>query len=117
MCSSDLKKIMYKILKPFASQRWLEKRFFSLDYKLATGYMKQTFKMVTSEYLDKGLSLIEKPVFLIFGENDTQTPPKLAKRITQKVKNCGVYIMQGCSHFCFCERPNEFNYVAKEFLL
>ena len=113
----ECKKLIYKILKPFASTAWLEKRFFSLDYRLASGYMKQTFKLVTSEYLDERLSLIKTPIFLVFGENDTQTPPSLANRVVKKVKDCGVYVMQGCSHFCFCERPNEFNYVAKEFLL
>ena len=79
--------------------------------------MKNTFKMVTSEYLDEYLKQINVPLFLIFGDGDDQTPPAIADKIIKQVENCGVYIMQDCSHFCFCEKPNEFYYVAKEFLL
>ncbi len=111
------KRRVYKILKPFAPKAWLEKKFFSSDYNIASGYMKQTFKIVTSEYLDEYLKQIQIPLFLIFGERDDQTPPAIAKKIKKQVANCGVHIMQECSHFCFLEKPNEFNYVAKEFLL
>ncbi len=112
-----LKRKIYKILKHVAPKNWLEKHFFSDDYQLASGNMKNTFKAVTSEYLDEYLQRINIPLFLIFGEKDDQTPPSIADKITKEVANCGVHIMKDCSHFCFCERPNEFNYVAKEFLL
>lgn len=110
------KRFSYKILKPFIKRERLEKIFFSADYKMASGSMKQTFKRVTSEYFDKYLSSIDIPLFLIFGENDDQTPPKICKRFIKKVKDCGVHIMQNCSHFCFAEKPNEFNLIVREFL-
>ena len=53
---------------------------------------------------------------LIFGSNDTQTPLYLARRFNKKMVNSSLYIIKGAGHFCFVEKPYEFNIIMLEFL-
>lgn len=112
-----IKTSVYRIVRPFFSKEKLEKLFFSEDYNLLNPIMKESFKLVTSEYLDDYLSGINFPTFVIFGSNDKQTPPKIADKLVKNIPNCGKYIMKDCGHFCYSERPAEFNSMAKEFLI
>ncbi len=112
-----IKRRVYRLAKPFFSKQKLEKAFFSSDYNSLDDVMKTTFKLVTNEYLDGSLRKIKAPTLVIFGENDDQTPPKLARRLTENISNCESYIMKNCGHFCYAERANEFNNVVREFLI
>ena len=113
----NLKRNIYKFVKPFFSKQKLEKVFFSSDYNSLDDMMKVTFKLVTNEYLNGQLRKIKSPTLVIFGDKDDQTPPKLAKILTNDIKNCESYIMKDCGHFCFAQKPNEFNNVVREFLI
>lgn len=110
------KRAGYKLLKPFLTKDALEKRFFSVDYNLLDDVKKCSFKLVTSELFDEKLKKISVPVLAVFGENDAETPTYLADRIEKNVLGAQKYIMKGCGHFCFVEKPNEFNFVVNEFL-
>ena len=113
----SLKRGVYKIVKPFFSKQKLEKYFFSSDYNSLNEVMKSTFKLVVNENLDGYLRKIKVPVLAVFGENDNQTPPNLIKRLKSGILHCNDYVMKNCGHFCFAERPTEFNNVVREFLI
>ncbi len=108
---------IYKIARNFLPKERCEKLFFSQDYNMLDERMKQSFKLVTSEYLDGILPSVRSSVLAVFGENDDQTPKGIADKLTAKIPNSGKYIMKDCGHFCFAERPTEFNAVTKEFLI
>lgn len=107
---------VYKILRPIIGKERAEKRFCSADYLLTSGNLKESFKLVTSEYCDEYLKNVKCPTLCIFGENDKETPPYLLKRIRRNANIEGV-VMKGCGHFCFVEKPTEFNSILAEFLL
>ena len=111
-----LRKAGYKICKPFLTRERLESKFFSEDYNMLGSVQKSSFKLVTSETFDDKLSAIKVPILAVFGENDRETPPYLADKIVNGVKGAQKYIMKGCGHFCFLEKPAEFNLIANEFL-
>ena len=111
-----LKRLGYKLCKPFLTREILEKKFFSQDYNMLTEVKKQSFKLVTSELFDDKLKLIKAPVFAVFGEKDKETPTYLADRIERGVYKAQKYIMKGCGHFCFLDNPAEFNFAVNEFL-
>lgn len=111
------KRACYKLLRPFISRERAEKLFFSPDYLMTEGTLRESFKKVTGEYLDGALKRAGCPILCVFGENDRETPPTLAKRLKKNVSRCDCVIMKGCGHFCFAENPAEFNYVTREFLL
>lgn len=112
-----IKKKSYLLLKRFIPLDVAEKVFFSADYRLAKGNLKQSFKTVTSEYLDGLLPSVNCPVFCLFGERDKDTPPVLLKRLKAGVPHCDGTIMRGCGHFCFIDNPAGFNLIVREFLL
>jgi len=113
-----VKRCVYRLIRPLFGKKRLEKIFFSKDYNLLCDVQKQSFIYIVNEHLDGLLKQIDSPVFAVFGERDKQTPFKhVGKKLSQGIKNYGEYVMKGCDHFCFSERPNEFNYVIKEFLI
>ena len=112
-----IKRMSYKLSKPFLSQEKCEKIFFSPDYRMTAGNLRKSFKLITSEYLDKYISKIACPTFCIFGENDRETPSYFMKRLIKQIPDCAGVTMKNCGHFCFAEKPDEFNCIVKEFLL
>jgi len=112
-----LKRAAYKVSRHFLSQEKCEKLFFSPDYRLTSGNLRNSFKLVTSEYLDEYLKKIKCPTFCVFGEKDRETPPYFMKKLIKKVPDCGGVLMNDCGHFCFAEKPDQFNCIVKEFLL
>ncbi len=112
-----LKRKVYKIAKPFFPKEYLERHFFSSDYNMLDDIMKKSFKLVTNEYLDDILPYVKARSFAIFGAKDDQTPLYIADRLVKNIPSCSKYIMRECGHFCFTERPMEFNNVVREFLV
>ena len=113
----EIRKLAYKTARPFFDRDTLEKRFFSSDYNLADGVMKKSFKKIVGEYLDDDLKNIQCPVLCVFGENDRETPPYLAARITKNLPTAKTEVIADSGHFCFVEKSTEFNYKVREFLL
>ena len=111
------KRTAYKIARPFLPRERCEKLFFSPDYNLLNDTMKQSFKLVTGEYLDGVLPSVKFSTLAVFGEKDNQTPVKIANKLTKKIPDCGKYVMKDCGHFCFAEQPIQFNQIAREFLI
>lgn len=112
-----LKKRIYRAVRPFFNKEHLEKRFFSSDYNMLDGVMKESFKKIVGEYLDDRLETIKCPVLCVFGSNDRDTPPYLAERIRKKLPSVRVEFIADAGHFCFSEKSAEFNYRVREFLL
>ena len=114
----QFKRCAYRILKPYLRQEVLEKRFFSSDYNLLNDIQKQSFKKVVNFYLDGQINKIQVPVLAIFGSEDRETPIKSVGKVLKKqIKECSIVKMQDTGHFCFVQDANQFNLIAKEFLL
>lgn len=105
----------YKILKPFLSQK-ARNKFGSEEYKSLDSLQKQSYVKIVNEHLDEFSKLIKNETLLIFGENDKETPIYMAKKLKENVKNSNLYIVKDSGHFCFVEKPLEFNVLVKEFL-
>lgn len=92
-----------------------EKHFGSPEYRALSPVMRQSFKKIVGEDLTPLLSAVRVPVLYVFGDQDTATPPFMAETLKAGTPGAGLVYMKGGSHFCFCERPQEFNAVAREF--
>ena len=106
---------LYKTLKKLFKNKNLN-RYGSSEYQLLTGLEKQSYVKIVNTFLDGLLSKITNKTMLIFGSNDTQTPLYLARRFNKKMVNSSLYIIKGAGHFCFVEKPYEFNIIMLEFL-
>ena len=96
--------------------RFAEKHFGSSEYKSLSPLMKQSFKKIVNEDLKSCASKISVPTLLIYGKDDTVTPPtEEGATFNSLIPNSTLDIMEG-GHFCFSEHPKEFNFKLFEFL-
>jgi pimeloyl-ACP methyl ester carboxylesterase len=66
--------------------------------------------------LGEELSLVKQPTCLIWGNNDTITPPFVAKEFNRLIPNSELHFVDKCGHAPMMERPEEFNKVLDGFL-
>ena len=112
----SIKKVTIKMIKPFLSEK-TRLKFYSPDYLALNQVMRQSFIKIVNEHLDYTLSKISNESFIIFGKNDKETPVYMAKRLNKGLKNSSLYIVDGAGHFCFIDKPINFNTEVREFLL
>lgn len=60
---------------------------------------------------------IKCPVLLVWGRNDTITPPFVAEKFVELVENTHLYWIDKCGHAPMMEHPIEFNRILKKFML
>lgn len=97
--------------------RLAERRFGSEEYRRLSPLMKESYKKIVNEDLRDCAAKIRNKTLLIYGENDTVTPPD-EEGSTFNSLICGsrLKIMPCCGHFCFSEEPELFNHLLAEFL-
>ncbi len=66
--------------------------------------------------LGEELSQIKQPTCLIWGNNDTITPPFVAKEFQRLIPNSELHFIDKCGHAPMMEVPTEFNRLLDEFL-
>ena len=59
---------------------------------------------------------IKVPTLLIWGNNDTITPPFVAKEFNKLIPNSELHFIDLCGHAPMMERPDEFNEILNGFL-
>jgi pimeloyl-ACP methyl ester carboxylesterase len=62
------------------------------------------------------LSAIKQPTLLIWGGNDTITPPFVAREFQNLIPNSELYFIDKCGHAPMMEVPGEFNIILHKFL-
>lgn len=110
------RKAAFKVLKNFLPKERL-KNFYSSDYLAVNGVLRESFKLIVSENLEEYLNKIENKTLVIFGRQDKETPPYMAKRLYKGIKNSELQIIDGAGHFCFIDKPFTFYEEVKRFLL
>lgn len=66
--------------------------------------------------LGEELNQIKQPTLLIWGSNDTITPPFVAEEFHKLIPNSKLYFIDKCGHAPMMEVPTEFNKILEEFL-
>jgi pimeloyl-ACP methyl ester carboxylesterase len=67
--------------------------------------------------LSKELSKIQAPALLVWGLNDTITPPVVAHEFGRLLPNAELRFLDHCGHAPMMERPQAFNQLLRQFLL
>lgn len=62
------------------------------------------------------LKEIKVPTLLIWGNNDTITPPFVGKEFNKLIPNSELHLIDKCGHAPMMERPDEFNEILNGFL-
>jgi pimeloyl-ACP methyl ester carboxylesterase len=66
--------------------------------------------------LGEELSQVKQPTCLIWGNNDTITPPFVAKEFNSLIPNSELHFIDKCGHAPMMEVPGEFNVILDQFL-
>ena len=66
--------------------------------------------------LGEELNQIKLPTLLIWGNNDTITPPFVAREFNKLIPNSELYFIDKCGHAPMMEVPDEFNTILHKFL-
>ncbi len=62
------------------------------------------------------LNQIQQPTLLIWGANDTITPPFVAREFNRLIPNSELHFIDKCGHAPMMEVPDEFNVILHKFL-
>ncbi|MDE5827850.1 MAG: alpha/beta hydrolase, partial [Duncaniella sp.] len=88
----------------------------SSDYASASPMMRRILSKVVNEDLTDRLDKIKAPTLLVWGENDTATPLKDAKKMEGLIPDAGLVSFPGCGHYSFLDNPGQFAAVLRSFL-
>jgi 2-hydroxy-6-oxonona-2,4-dienedioate hydrolase len=67
--------------------------------------------------LGEELNQIKQPTLLIWGQNDTITPPFVAEEFHKLIPNSELHFIDKCGHAPMMEVPQAFNNILEEFLV
>ena len=92
------------------------KRSASADYAAASPRMRSILSRVVNEDLCHLMPSIKAPTLLIWGENDTATPLRDARRMERLIPDAGLVSFPGCGHYSLLDNPVQFAAVLRSFL-
>ena len=99
----------------------LRKRVYALvqskDYAAASGPMRDTFVKVISEDLTGFLPRVEAPTLLIWGDQDTDTPPVSGQTMKALIPRSEFVLLKGAGHFSYIDQFNLFRLLLRKFML
>lgn len=88
----------------------------SADYAAASPMMRAVMSRVVNEDLCRYMPLIKAPTLLIWGEDDTATPLRDAKKMERLIPGSGLVSFPGCGHYSFLDNAGQFAAVLQSFL-
>jgi len=104
----------YRIARRVAP-RFAEKRFGSAEYRSLSPIMRESYKKIVNEDLREDAGRIRRPVLLINGENDAETPVSSAEIYHSRIAGSRLKVLAGCGHFAHLDDPLAFNLACEEF--
>ena len=100
--------------------RWQEaliQRYGSPDYRALSPQMRKTFNQIVTQDLAEELPLIQASTILFWGENDTETPLWMGRKMEELIPDAALIVEEGAGHFAYLEKSAVFESVVKSFLL
>jgi 2-hydroxy-6-oxonona-2,4-dienedioate hydrolase len=79
-------------------------------------YILSLAKSAIRNNLEKQLPSIDTPCCLIWGKNDTITPPAVAYEFKKLIPHSSLYWIENCGHAPMLECPEKFNTILHHFL-
>ena len=94
----------------------LRLKYGSRDYNALDAEMRQTFVKVVNQDLTDLYGCFRASTLLIWGDEDTETPLRMAKEMEQRIPDAGLVILEGGTHFAYLEQIGRFNVIVRQFL-
>ena len=97
-------KILKKIPVIKELEHYMKTKIGSTDYRNASPIMRKVLVNTVNEDLTEYLKLIDVPCLLIWGDMDTAVPLEDAKYAETIMKDAGLIVYEGCTHYAYLER-------------
>lgn len=91
-------KFCKKLIPLGLNEDWLKSKFGSADYKNA-GAMRPVLLKAVSEDLSEIAPKVSTPVLLLYGAQDTETPPEIGERYNKMIENSQMIQLSGQDHY------------------
>lgn len=106
------------LLRPLAEKgiKALQNKYGSPDYNALSDEMKKTFVKVITEDLSPLLPRVKASTLLVFGENDTETPLWMGKKMEEEIPDAGLVVFENDDHFAYLHQWQRFTAVVRAFL-
>ena len=88
----------------------------STDYKNASPLMKEILVKHINTDLTEQIKNIKCPTFIIWGTNDEAVPVSDAYELEKLIKDSGLAIYEGCTHYAYLERLGQTNAIIESFM-
>lgn len=111
-----LLKFMKKVPVIKELESYMKTKIGSTDYKNATPMMRTILVNTVNEDLTGYLKQISNPTLLIWGDNDTAVSVEDAKYAESIMKDAGLVIYEGCTHYAYLERLDQTVNILNNFL-
>ena len=90
-------------------------KFGSSDYRQLSLNMKRVFTSIVSTHLEEYAAMIKSKTLIVYGKDDKETPLYMAKRLNKLIPNSKLIVFEDCSHFCYLEKPDDFQKIVTNF--
>lgn len=111
-----LLKFMKKVPVIKELEHYMKSKIGSTDYRNASSTMRSVLVNTVNEDLTEYLKQIEVPTILIWGDLDTAVPVEDAKYAETIMKDAGLIVYEGCTHYAYLERINQTINILNSFL-
>jgi len=78
--------------------------------------MEATFKRIVSQDVQADAAKLNLPTLILYGKNDTATPPEYGEKFHHAVKNSKLVLFDDADHFMHQQYPDKISAAIKEFL-
>lgn len=117
----DYEYIKRKTQLTFYDEAMASKELVDEVYEICTNRIKiikiiALAKSAIRNNLGEELNQINSPTLLIWGSNDTITPPFVAQEFNKLIPNSELFFIDKCGHAPMMEVPTEFNKLLEQFL-
>lgn len=93
----------------------MKKHIGSTDYKNASPIMRDILVKHVNTDLTETAKEIKCPTFIIWGTNDEAVPVSDAHELEKLIKDSGLAIYEGCTHYAYLERLGQTNAIIASF--
>lgn len=102
------------LLGPVADK--LKTKMGSVDYRNATPMMRNILVKHVNTDLTEQIKNIKCPTFIIWGDQDTAVPVADAYELESLIKDSGLVVYEGCTHYAYLERLGQTVAIIQSFM-
>lgn len=93
-----------------------KKHIGSTDYRKASDTMRKIMVEHVNLDIEEEVKKIEVPTLLLWGTMDSEVPVERAYELEKLMKDAGVVVYEGCTHYAYLERLEQTIKVLKSFI-